>query len=101
MKVLVIGHPNAVLGFSLVGVSGEVATSAAEANQALDKALSAKDIGIILITQDAAKLIGPRMEQLGLRSTVPLVVEIPSSAGVDPSQPSLSDIVLRAIGVKI
>ncbi len=101
MKVLVIGHPNAVLGFSLVGVDGEAAASVAEVNQALDKALSAKDIGIILITQDAAKLIGPRMEQLSLRSTVPLVVEIPSSAGADPSQPSLSDIVLRAIGVKI
>ncbi len=101
MKMLVIGDPKAVLGFSLVGVDGEAATSAAEVNQALDNALSAKDIGIILITQDAAKSIGPRMEQLSLRSTVPLVVEIPSSAGVDPSQPSLSDIVLRAIGVKI
>ncbi len=101
MKVLVIGHPSAVLGFSLVSVDGEAATSAAEVNQALDKALSAKDIGIILITQDAAKMIGPRMEQLSLRSTVPLIVEIPSSAGVDSSQPSLSDIVLRAIGVKI
>ncbi len=101
MKMLVIGDPKAVLGFSLVGVDGEAAASAAEVNQALDNALSAKDIGIILITQDAAKSIGPRMEQLSLRSTVPLVVEIPSSAGVDSSQPSLSDIVLRAIGVKI
>jgi V/A-type H+-transporting ATPase subunit F len=101
MKMLVIGDPKAVLGFSLVGVDGEAATSAAEVNQALDKALSAKDIGIVLITQDAAKSIGPRMEQLSLRSTVPLVVEIPGSAGVDPSQPSLSDVVLRAIGVKI
>lgn len=101
MKVLVIGDPKAVLGFSLVGVDGESASSADEVNQAIDKALSAKDIGIILITQDAAKLIGPRMEQLGLRSTVPLIVEIPSSAGVDPNQPSLSDVVLRAIGVKI
>lgn len=101
MKMLVIGDPKAMLGFSLVGVDGEAATSAAEVNQALDKALSAKDIGIVLITQDAAKSIGPRMEQLSLRSTVPLVVEIPGSAGVDPSQPSLSDVVLRAIGVKI
>ncbi len=101
MKMFAIGDPKAVLGFSLVGVEGEAAASAAEVNQALDKALSAKDIGIILITQDAAKMIGPRMEQLSLRSIVPLVVEIPSSAGVDSSQPSLSDVVLRAIGVKI
>ena len=101
MKMFAIGDPKAVLGFSLVGVKGEAATSADEVNQALDKALSAKDIGIILITQDAAKLIAARMEQLELRSTVPLVVEIPGSAGNDPDQASLSDVVLRAIGVKI
>lgn len=101
MKMWVIGDPKAVLGFSLVGVRGEPATSADEVHRAVDNALAAKDLGIILITQDAAKLIAARMEQLELRSTVPLVVEIPSSAGVDPNQPSLSDVVLRAIGVKI
>lgn len=101
MRMLVIGDPKAVLGFSLVGVGGEAATSADEVNQALDKALAAKDLGIILITQDIARLIPARMEQLELRSTVPLVVEVPGSEGVDPNQPSLSDVVLRAIGVKI
>ena len=50
MKVLVIGHPEAVLGFSLVGVAGKAVTTAAEANQALDDALSSSDIGIILVT---------------------------------------------------
>jgi V/A-type H+-transporting ATPase subunit F len=101
MKVLVIGHPEAVLGFSLVGVHGQAATSAAEVSQALDDALSALDVGIILVTQDAAELIEARMDQLKLRSTVPLVVEIPAPAGVCPDQPSLSEVVQRAIGIKI
>jgi vacuolar-type H+-ATPase subunit F/Vma7 len=101
MKVLVIGHPEAVLGFSLVGVQGQVATTADAANQALDSALAAEDIGIILVTQDVSKLIETRMDQLKLHSTVPLVVEIPGPEGVSADQPSLSDVVLRAIGVKI
>lgn len=101
MKVLVIGHPEAVLGFSLVGVQGQVATTADAANQALDNALAAEDIGIILVTQDVSKLIETRMDQLKLHSTVPLVVEIPGPEGVSADQPSLSDVVLRAIGVKI
>ena len=101
MKVLVIGHPEAVLGFSLAGVGGQAATSAGEANQALDQALTSADIGIILVTQDVARTIQSRMDQLQLRSTIPLVVEIPGPAGVGPDQPSLSDVVLRAIGVKI
>jgi len=101
MKVQVIGHPEAVLGFSLVGMEGQVATNAEEADKALDHALATKDIGIILVTQDVAGWIQSRMEDLKLHSTVPLVVEIPGPEGVSPDQPSLSDIVLRAIGVKI
>ncbi|MDR3574672.1 MAG: V-type ATP synthase subunit F [Anaerolineaceae bacterium] len=101
MKVLVIGHPEAVLGFSLVGVAGKAVSTAAEANQALDDALSSSDVGIILVTQDVSKLIEARMDNLKLHSTVPLVVDIPAPEGVSPDQPSLSDIVLRAIGIKI
>jgi len=101
MKVQVIGHPEAVLGFSLVGMEGQVAANAVEANQALDNALATENIGIILVTQDVAGWIQSRMEDLKLHSTVPLVVEIPGPEGVGPNQPSLSDIVLRAIGVKI
>jgi V/A-type H+-transporting ATPase subunit F len=101
MKIQVIGHPEAVLGFSLVGVSGTVVTSAEETNQALDRALADSSIGIILVTGDVAEMIRPRMDQLQLHSTVPLVVEIQAPAAVQPEQPSLNDIVFRAIGVKI
>src|SRR5689334_11702267 len=101
MKIQVIGNHEAVLGYSLAGVQGRTAETADEVNQALDSALQASDIGIILVTQDVAKLIQPRMDQLQLRSTIPLVVEIPGPEGVSPDQPSLSDVVLRAIGVKI
>jgi V/A-type H+-transporting ATPase subunit F len=101
MKILVIGHPEAVLGFSLVGVHGQVATSAEEVNQALDSALSSPDTGIVLVTEDVARLIEPRMAQLKLHSTVPLVVEIPGPGGIQPDQVSLSEVVQRVIGIKI
>ena len=101
MKVLVIGHPEAILGFSLVGVHGQVATSAAEVNQALDDALLAPDVGIVLVTEDVAGLIEARMDQLKLRSSMPLVVEIPPPEGVRHDQPSLSKVVQRAIGIKV
>lgn len=101
MKVLIIGNQEAVTGFSLVGVRGKGVTTAAEANQALDEALAAPDAGIVLVTADTAELIQARMDQLKLRSTVPLVVEIPGPMGVSPNQPSLNEIVLRAIGIKL
>jgi vacuolar-type H+-ATPase subunit F/Vma7 len=101
MKVLVIGHPEAVLGFSLAGVSGRVATTAAELNEALDEVQSSRDVGIVLVTEDVAQLIPARMEHLKLRSTIPLVVEIPAKGSVAESQESLGEIVLRAIGIKL
>jgi V/A-type H+/Na+-transporting ATPase subunit F len=101
MKVLVIGHPEAVLGFSLAGVGGRVASTADEVNQALDEAQASKDVGIVLVTQDVAELIPARMEHLKLRSTVPLVVEIPAQGGAPEGEQSLGEIVLRAIGIRL
>ena len=101
MKVLVIGHREAVLGFSLAGVNGHAVTTAEEADKALNEALAAKDIGIILVTQDVAQMLQERVEDLKLHSTIPLVVEIPSPAGVPEDQPSLSEVVLKAIGIKL
>jgi vacuolar-type H+-ATPase subunit F/Vma7 len=101
MKMWVIGHPEAVLGFSLVGVGGRAASTAQEAGQALDAALSAEGVGVILITQDAARLIGPRLDRLKLRTAVPLVVEIPSPEGARTGEPSLREVVQRAIGIRV
>jgi len=101
MKILVIGHPDAVLGFSLAGVGGKVATTGEAVNEALDEAQANKDVGIVLVTQDVAALIPARMENLKLRSTIPLVVEIPSRGGMPEGQASLGDIVLKAIGIKL
>jgi V/A-type H+-transporting ATPase subunit F len=101
MELMVIGHPAAVLGFSLAGVRGQIATSAEEVNQALDDALARKNIGIILVTEEVAMLIKERMENLKMHSTVPLVVEIPGPGGTPPGKQSLSEVVRRAIGIKL
>jgi Archaeal/vacuolar-type H+-ATPase subunit F len=101
MKVLVIGHPEAVLGFSLTGIEGIAVSTPEETNKALDDAFAAKDIGIILITQDVASQIQSRMDQLKQHSAIPLVVEIPGPNGTSADQPSIGDVLLRAIGVKL
>lgn len=101
MKPLAIGNLDAVLGFGLVGVQGHVVTTAEEVNQALNEALQDPEAGIILVTEDVAELIRHRMDQLMARSTIPLVVEIPGPEGPRPDRPSLSEVIRRAIGVKL
>lgn len=101
MKVLVIGHPEAVQGFSLVGVHGLIATTSEQANQALDEVLKIPDVAILLMTEDISKLIQARVDQLKLHRAAPLVVEIPGPEGMPPDRPSLSDLIRNAIGIKI
>lgn len=101
MKVVAIGHPDAVLGFSLAAVNGVVVTTAEGANQALDDALSTPDVGIVLVTDDVASLVASRMDQLRLQSAIPLVVELPGPGSTHPDHPALSEMIRRAIGVEI
>jgi len=101
MKLLVIGNPDAVRGFALAGVRGQIATTAEELNHALDAALSDAETGIVLVTEDVADLARRRVDMLRVRSTVPLVVEIPGPEGPRPDRPSLSEVIRRTIGVRI
>lgn len=101
MRIIVIGNQKAVLGFSLVGVEGQVVVSAGDVSRTLDEVMAMKDVGIILVTQDVARLIQQKMDQLKLRSTIPLVIEVPGPKGPPPDEPDLGEIVLRAIGIRI
>ena len=101
MKMMVVGHRDAVLGFSLAGVPGLIATTAQEVDQALDDVLAISDVGIVLVTDDVGSLIERRMDRLRLRSAVPLFIEIPGPAGVRSDRPALNEIIRRAIGIRI
>jgi V/A-type H+-transporting ATPase subunit F len=101
MKVFVIGDPDAVLGFSLVGVPGQAVTNAEEAGRALDEALADPECGIVMVTENTSAMIEGRMDGLRMRSTIPLVIEIPGPGGARADRPALQELVFRAIGVKI
>lgn len=100
MKIHVIGHPEAVQGFALVGIQGEIAVTANEVNAALDQALQIEDLGIVLVTEDAVALVKTRINQLKYQSEIPLVVEIPSPNPSLEKQDSLNAVIERAIGIK-
>lgn len=99
MQYFVIGDEDTCLGFSLVGLSGAVARTEAEAEDAWAKALENKDNGVIIITESAANLIRSTVDRYLFSESFPLVVEIP-----DPGSSSSRDLrtlVNEAIGVSI
>ncbi|MBN1487894.1 MAG: V-type ATP synthase subunit F [Anaerolineae bacterium] len=101
MKPLVIGSQDAVWGFALVGLRGQIVATEQELLQALDNALGDKEIGIVLVTEDVANLARQRVDMLMAHSATPLVVEIPGPGGPSPDRPPLSEILRQTIGVKI
>ena len=99
--MLVIGSEDAVWGFALAGVRGQVVRTRDEMNQALDAALADEKVDILLVTDDVAELARERVDTLKTRSTAPLVVEIPGPAGPSADRPPLSEVIRRTIGVRI
>ena len=101
MKLFVVGNQDAVWGFALAGVRGQIVATADELYQALDTVLADEEIGIVLVTEDVADLARRRIDELVTRSHKPLVVEIPGPGGPSPDRPSLSEIIRQTIGVKV
>ena len=99
--MLVIGSEDAVWGFALAGVRGQVVRTSEELNLALDAAMANKAFKIVLVTEDVADLARQRVDMLKIRSTDPLVIEVPGPGGPNPDQPSLSDVIRRTIGVRL
>jgi V/A-type H+-transporting ATPase subunit F len=101
MKLYVLGNPDAVWGFALTGVHGQVISTADELHHALDTVLGDRDVGIVLVTEDVAELARQRVDELVIRSRIPIVVEIPGPEGTSPERPSLSELIRRTIGIRV
>lgn len=99
MKYYVIGDEDTVLGFSLVGLSGQAVHDEAEARDAWAKALDDKSNAVIIITEKAADLIRETVDRYLFSESFPLVVEIPNPG--ESFSRDLRVLVNEAIGVSI
>ncbi|MCZ7575302.1 MAG: hypothetical protein M5U01_42675 [Ardenticatenaceae bacterium] len=100
MKVYVIGDENAVLGCALVGIEGRVVLTLPEAHAALDAALHAPDVAIVLITEEWAGQMREEVDRLKMTILEPLILEIPSMQPARPALP-LRVLVAQALGINL
>jgi V/A-type H+-transporting ATPase subunit F len=101
MRYFIIGDEDSVLGFGLVGVTGAVVQSQAQAREAFTTAMEQTDVGIIIITERVADLIRPQVDQFIFTKNFPLIVEIPDRQGPLAGKPGIREMVNRAIGIKL
>ncbi|MDF1514260.1 MAG: V-type ATP synthase subunit F [Anaerolineae bacterium] len=102
MKMVVVGNPDAVMGFSLVGIQGYVATSGQALNEVLDKILTQRNIGVILVTSEAAQMDSERIERIKLHPELgPILVEIPGPEGFSDDNSDLARAIQRSTGIRL
>ena len=101
MKFYVIGDEETVLGFQLVGIEGEVVTSAEEATAALKKAFETEGLGIVVITERIAEMIRQQVDQYVYKTTFPLIIEIPDQQGPMEGRGSVRDMIRAAVGINL
>jgi vacuolar-type H+-ATPase subunit F/Vma7 len=100
IKLRVIGDDNAVFGFALLGVQGEIVRTPDEARHALQTAVAAARPEIILVTAQWAATMREEINHMKATVTEPYILEIPAGCP-QPPRASLRSLVQAALGVRL
>ena len=102
MKIYLISdNTDTYTGMRLAGVEGVVVHEKKELQEALDKVLADKEIGIVLLTEKFGREFPDVINQLKLEYRTPLFVEIPDRHGTGRKPNFITDYVNEAIGLKL
>ncbi len=101
LKFYVIGDEDTVLGFSLAGIQGKVATNPEEAKEALEQAFHIEGLGVIVIPERLAATIRQDVDKYFYKTTFPLIIEIPDRQGPLEDRGSVRDLIRAAVGISI
>ena len=99
-RLLVIGDDHAVYGLGLLGVAGRVVETAPAARQALEEAIAASDVDIIMLTEQWANALRDEVDRLRVATISPLILEIPSMDAT-AARPTLRETVQAALGIHL
>ena len=99
MKMFLISdNVDTETGMRLTGVEGVVVHEREELFQALQNALSDKEIGIILLTEKLGKEFPDILEDVRLNHKLPLLIEIPDRHGTGRKPDFITSLVNASIG---
>lgn len=88
-------------GMRLAGVEGVVVHERQELREALERTLSDKEVGIILLTEKFGRQFPDLIDDVKLNHKLPLIVEIPDRHGTGRAPDFITSYVNEAIGLKL
>lgn len=102
MKMYLISdNVDTYTGMRLAGVEGVVVHERDELRKALEKVLTDKTIGIVLLTEKFGREFPEILDQFRLERQLPLLVEIPDRHGTGRKKDFITSYVTEAIGLKL
>ncbi len=102
MKMYLISdNVDTYTGMRLAGVEGAVVHERNELREAIDKVLSDKEIGILLLTEKFGRDFPDVIDEIKLNHKLPLIVEVPDRHGTGRKPDFITSYVNEAIGIKL
>lgn len=102
MKMYLISdNVDTQIGMRLAGIDGCVAHTAEEIESEIKKALTDKDLGILILTEKAGATVESYLRSLKLTLHTPLIIEIPDRHGSRDIANSINSLVQESIGLKL
>ena len=102
MKMYLISdNVDTYTGMRLAGVEGVVVHERDELREALEKTLTDKTIGIVLLTEKFGQEFPEILDQFRLERQMPLLIEIPDRYGTGRKKDFITSYVTEAIGLKL
>lgn len=102
MKMYLISdNVDTYTGMRLVGVEGCVVHEKEELKEAMERAVSDKSIGILLLTEKFGRDFPDVVNKIKLETKLPLIIEIPDRHGTGRKPDFITSYVSEAIGLKL
>lgn len=98
---LISDNHDTYVAMGLAGITGIIVHEKEEVLQALDQALSDKEIGIIIITELILEKVKEEVMALKLSRRYPLIVEIPDRHGQRREDKYITRYINESVGIKI
>lgn len=102
MKTFLISdNRDTALGMRLAGISGVIVHGRDETLDAFNKAVSNREIGILIITELAMENIQNEIKEVKLKKKYPLIVEIQDRHGQRRPTDYITGYIKESVGIKI
>lgn len=99
-KICVIGGEQTVLGFKLLGITGETPQDQEELVGALRRRYEEEEMALILLDEQVAELARGSVEDYKARRDFPLIVELPGPEGPGERK-GIKEFIAGAIGIRL